>query len=161
MPSASESGILRRGFFTSPAVKVMLFQASAENSEPTCTTARITTTFTSTMGPPTPTCTGCSELHPAFLQNSLQLVPKFAASAVALRPTVKASRIRPASDRAFAVVKMFCISEPSRTPKQFTMARVRATTMAVRLTVLTPISILPSTIGPTLSAGTWAMCHSQ
>ena len=38
MPSASESGTSRRGFFTSPAVKVMLFQASAENSEPTCAT---------------------------------------------------------------------------------------------------------------------------
>ena len=37
----SESGILRRGFFTSPAVNVMLFHASAEKSEPTCTTARI------------------------------------------------------------------------------------------------------------------------
>ena len=33
--------------------------------------------------------------------------------------------------------------------------------MPMRLAVLTPISILPSTIGPTLSAGTCAMCHSQ
>ena len=54
-PMTSDSGILRRGFFTSPAVKVMLFHASAENSEPTCTTARITSRFTSTMGPPMPT----------------------------------------------------------------------------------------------------------
>ena len=30
VPKASESGTSRRGFFTSPAVKVMLFQASAE-----------------------------------------------------------------------------------------------------------------------------------
>ena len=36
VPSASDSGMLRRGSFTSPAVKVMLFQASAENSEPVC-----------------------------------------------------------------------------------------------------------------------------
>ena len=35
---ASESGRLRRGFFTSPAVKVMLCQASAEKSEPVCAT---------------------------------------------------------------------------------------------------------------------------
>ena len=28
--------MLRRGSFTSPAVKVMLFQASAENSDPVC-----------------------------------------------------------------------------------------------------------------------------
>ena len=38
VPSASDSGMLRRGSFTSPAVKVMLFQASAENSEPVCAT---------------------------------------------------------------------------------------------------------------------------
>ena len=38
VPSASDSGMLRRGSFTSPAVKVMLFHASAENSEPVCAT---------------------------------------------------------------------------------------------------------------------------
>ena len=36
VPSASDSGMLRRGSFTSPAVKVMLFQASAEKSDPVC-----------------------------------------------------------------------------------------------------------------------------
>ena len=146
--------MLRLGFFTSPAVKVMLFQASAENSDPTCTTARITSRFTSTIGPPTPTCTGCSELQPAFFQNSLHPAPKFASQAAALRPTVKASRISAASDSALAVVKMFWISAPSFTPKMFTMARKTTTTMPVRLAVLTPISMLPSTIGPTRSAGT-------
>ena len=38
VPSASDSGIFLRGSFTSPAVNVMLFQASAENSEPVCAT---------------------------------------------------------------------------------------------------------------------------
>ena len=38
VPSASDSGMFRRGSFTSPAVKVMLFQASAEKSEPVCET---------------------------------------------------------------------------------------------------------------------------
>jgi hypothetical protein len=38
VPKASESGMLRRGSFTSPAVNVMLFQASAEKSEPVCAT---------------------------------------------------------------------------------------------------------------------------
>src|ERR1700732_1912946 len=33
VPNANESGTLRRGLMTSPAVKVMLFQASAEKSE--------------------------------------------------------------------------------------------------------------------------------
>ena len=143
--------MLRLGFFTSPAVKVMLFHASDENSDPTCTTARITTRFTGTMGPPMPSSTGCRELHPAFLQNC---APKFAAHAVALRPTVKASRTSAASDSAFTEVNTFWISAPSRMPKQFTMARKTATRIAVRLAVLTPISIFPSTIGPTLSGGT-------
>src|SRR6202049_4101359 len=57
VPSASDSGRLRLGFFTSPAVNVTLFQASAENSEPTCATARIVSVPTITIGPPTPTCT--------------------------------------------------------------------------------------------------------
>ena len=38
VPSASASGMFRRGSFTSPAVNVMLFHASAEKSEPTCAT---------------------------------------------------------------------------------------------------------------------------
>src|SRR5439155_18999924 len=38
VPNKSESGMFRRGSRTSPAVNVMLFQASAENSEPTCPT---------------------------------------------------------------------------------------------------------------------------
>ena len=38
VPTASETGISRLGFFTSPAVNVMLFQASAEKSDPTCET---------------------------------------------------------------------------------------------------------------------------
>ena len=38
VPSASESGTSRRGSFTSPAVKVMLFQASEVKSEPICAT---------------------------------------------------------------------------------------------------------------------------
>ncbi len=42
VPAASESGMLRRGSFTSPAVKVMLFQASEEKSEPTWATQNAT-----------------------------------------------------------------------------------------------------------------------
>src|SRR4029453_4869268 len=38
VPSARDSGMWRRGSLTSPAVNVMLFQASAENSEPVCDT---------------------------------------------------------------------------------------------------------------------------
>ena len=38
VPRASDSGMLRRGSLTSPAVKVMLFHASAEKSDPVCDT---------------------------------------------------------------------------------------------------------------------------
>ena len=38
VPAASERGMSRLGFFTSPAVNVMLFHASAEKSDPTCET---------------------------------------------------------------------------------------------------------------------------
>src|SRR5271170_7430047 len=81
VPSASDSGRLRLGFFTSPAVKVTLFQASAENSDPTWATARIVRTPTSATGPPTPTCTGC-RIH--GIAPCLKFGPKFAAIAYAL-----------------------------------------------------------------------------
>src|ERR1700728_762776 len=71
-PSPSESGTLRLGCLISPAVKVTLFHASHEKSDPTCTTAKITNRFTITTGPCTPTCTGCSECQLALRQNSLQ-----------------------------------------------------------------------------------------
>jgi hypothetical protein len=76
-------------------------------------------------------------------------------------PTVKANRMSAASEMALAEVKMFWMSAPSRTPKMFTIARKTTITIPVRLAVLTPISMLPRTMGPTRSAGTWAMCHSQ
>ncbi len=153
--------MFRRGFFTSPAVNVMLFHASAEKSEPTCTTARITSRFTKTTGPPIPTWTGCIALQPAFFQNSMPPEPKFAAIAVALRPMVRVSRTSAARDSALAEVKTFWIMAPNFTPNMFTKARKKTITIPVRLAVLTPISMLPSTIGPTVTGGTWAICHSQ
>ena len=42
VPSPNANGKLRRGSLTSPAVKVMLFHASEENSEPVCATHRPT-----------------------------------------------------------------------------------------------------------------------
>src|SRR5580658_3467675 len=103
----SESGRLRLGFFTSPAVNVTLFHASAENSEPTCTTARITSRLTHAVGPPTPTCTACSECQPALRQNWLEVAPKLAFQAVAFTPTVNASTMSAASEMAFAEVMTF------------------------------------------------------
>ncbi len=66
-----------------------------------------------------------------------------------------------ASESALAEVNTFWIMAPSFTPNMFTKARKNTITMPVRLAVLTPISMLPSTMGPTLMGGTWAICHSQ
>ena len=68
VPSASESGRLRFGFFTSPAVKVTLFQASAENKDRVWATASMVKVPTITMGPPTPTCSACCAPSPALSQ---------------------------------------------------------------------------------------------
>jgi hypothetical protein len=129
--------------------------------DPTCTTARITSRFTITIGPCAPTCTGCKELQLAFRQNWLQWLPKFAAIAALFRPTLNPSRIKPASDSALATVKTFCTNAPNFTPLMFTAATIITTTMPARLAVLTPISMFPSSIGPTGIAGTCAICQSQ
>src|SRR5882724_8332207 len=42
VPAARESGMYRFGSFTSPAVNVILFQASEENRDPTCATQKAT-----------------------------------------------------------------------------------------------------------------------
>ena len=49
VPRASDSGRLRLGLITSPAVKVTLFQASAENKDPTWATAKMVSVLTVAM----------------------------------------------------------------------------------------------------------------
>src|SRR3954470_18477759 len=75
-PSASDRGRLRLGFRTSPAVKVTLFQASEENSDPTIAT---------------PTSLTDSKFHPALRQKSVKLL----ATAAGLRPTRKPAPTNP------------------------------------------------------------------
>ena len=89
VPMASDSGTSRRGFFTSPAVKVMLFQASAENIEPTCATPKAT----SRPNPPAAAVTaGTKPLRksaPGRMVSApwtAQRCEKLAAIAAALRP---------------------------------------------------------------------------
>src|ERR1051326_1577307 len=98
VPMASERGRLRFGFFTSPAVNVTLFQASAEKSEPTCATARIVNTPTN--GPAAVPLAECGR--------SRQKLPKFADIASALRATKAPANTSPASADTLAMVKMFC-----------------------------------------------------
>ena len=75
-PRASESGRLRLGLRTSPAVKVTLFQASEEKREPTMAT---------------PTSRTESKFHPALRQKSVKLP----ATASGLRPTRKPAPTSP------------------------------------------------------------------
>src|SRR5208283_4538296 len=92
VPAASERGILRRGSFTSPAVKVMLFQASEEKSEPTWATQNATNR------PNTPPAaetvemkdkSGLTGVTPRGVQRSLKL----ALMASALRARTRPMRI--------------------------------------------------------------------
>src|SRR4029077_2615585 len=100
---ANERGRLRLGFFTSPAVKVTLFQASAEKSEPTCATARIVSTPTN--GPAAAPEAECGE-------SNRQKLPKFAAMACALRETKIPATTRPASAETLVMVNRFCTAAP-------------------------------------------------
>src|ERR1041385_6593857 len=94
-PSASESGRLRLGFRTSPAVKVTLFHASAENSAPTIAT---------------PTSRTVSKFHPELRQKP----SKLEATAAGLRPTRKPAATRPRIAATLATVKTFCTIAPAR-----------------------------------------------
>ncbi len=99
VPSASESGKLRLGFFTSPAVNVTLFHASAENSDPTCAMASAVSVETST--PPPTSC------NVPRLELCQKFAPKFAATAVAFRPRKIPKITSPSSAETLAAVKTF------------------------------------------------------
>src|SRR6266576_5557431 len=106
VPRASDSGMLRRGSRTSPAVNVILFQASAENSDPTCATH---TAINIPSAPPvadTVEMNDRSELMGGTVPGDQKFV-KFALSASALRPTKMPNAIRAASDNVFAEVNTF------------------------------------------------------
>src|SRR5204862_8074009 len=99
VPSASDSGMLRFGFFTSPAVKVMLFHASAENSDPVSET-QIAASRPNAVAAATPGAMGSNP-------RGCQKLPKLAEMELAFQPRASPSRINAASDPIFAVVKMF------------------------------------------------------
>src|SRR5580692_4962501 len=122
VPKAIESATSRLGFLTSAAVKPMLFQASAEKSEPTCATPY------ATIRPITPLAavTVGTQLRRKFAPGSIGTAPrmaqkceKFSVIAPAFLPTKIPRRISPTSDKAFALVNTFCISLPRRTPCVF------------------------------------------
>ena len=100
VPNASESGTLRRGFMTSPAVNVILFQASAEKSELVCAT-QMPTKSPKAVAAVNPSPTSCKP--PRNVQKSL----KFAAPAPDFTPTMMPSTMSAMSAPVFAVVKIF------------------------------------------------------
>jgi len=104
VPKASDSGTSRRGFFTSPAVKVMLFQASEAKSEPTCAMA------SATSRPPKVEASspGAIGVRPAGVHGAV----KFAAVVEAFQPHSRPMAIRPTTATVFAVVKTFWMMRP-------------------------------------------------
>ena len=124
-PRASESGRLRLGLRTSPAVKVTLFQASEEKSEPTMAT---------------PTSRTESKFQPALRQKSVKLL----ATASGLRPTRKPAPTRPSRAPILAKVKTFCTMAPVRMPRVLLQVRKTMTAMARSCWVVTPMPPLPT-----------------
>src|SRR5262245_49534953 len=108
--------MLRRGAFTSPAVNVMLFQASAENHDPTCQTQN------ATMTPNRPEAddrAGMNEASGTIVAGSrgAKGAEKFAEMTSALRPMMTPMMMSSASDSVLADVKTFWIHLPSFRPR--------------------------------------------
>ncbi len=99
--------MFRFGLTTSPAVNVMLFQASQENSEPTIATpiaARMENPVSGSIVSPPPDC--------SRVQAALQKSEKFALIAKSFAPQAIATTIRPKSAAVFVRVKTSWISFP-------------------------------------------------
>src|SRR3954469_4964161 len=115
VPSASESGMFRRGSFTSPAVKVMLFHASAENSEPVCDTHTATNRPNAVIADKPGTM--------STTPRGVHRLPKFSATAGAFQPRSRPTRIRPRSAPVLAVVNTFWTIFPYSRPRVFVQVR--------------------------------------
>ena len=110
VPSASDSGIFRRGSFTSPAVNVMLFQASAENSEPVCDDADRDEQPEG----------GRPRVRPGTMSTTprgVHRLPKLSATAAWFQPSSRPTTISPSSAPVLAVVKTFWMILPYSRPR--------------------------------------------
>jgi hypothetical protein len=115
VPKASDSAMFRFGSFTSPAVNVMLFHASEENSDPVWLTHNATKR-PKALAADTPGAMG-SKLRGA------QKSPKFAATVSAFQPSSRARAISPTSAPVLAVVNTFCTIFPYSRPRVFVHVR--------------------------------------
>src|SRR5207253_2849920 len=116
VPAASESGLLRRGSCTSPAVNVILFQASAENKEPTCATQKA---INRPRAPVAALRAGRKDRSGLTVTVfcGVQKLEKLAWMTSAFRPINKPIRIRASKDSVLAEVKMFWMSLPTCRPR--------------------------------------------
>lgn len=110
VPSASESGRLRCGLRTSPAVNVMLFQASAANNAPTWAMQRAT----SNPNPVSGETPGAAGVKPLGVPESL----KFRLDRSSI-PSEYANTITANRAPSLADVNVFCTILPYRTPRLF------------------------------------------
>src|SRR5271157_4607075 len=110
VPMAMDRATSRLGFFTSAAVNPMLFQASAEKSEPTWATA---SARSSPYQPPAAVTVGTNDfrkLAPGTMgcaPRIAQKCEKLSEIAEAFRKTNTHRKIRPRSESIFAEVKIF------------------------------------------------------
>ena len=97
VPRPSASGILRRGLRTSPAVNVILFQASEEKSDPVCVTQSATNRPKADAAVRPSSVSPITDLDGRGLQRS----PKLPEAAPVFQPIKRASAIS-ASRRPFS-----------------------------------------------------------
>jgi hypothetical protein len=128
VPQISASRTVRRGSFTSPAVKVTEFHASAEKSEPTWATPSATSRpmrpieAVSSGRKPRP---GFSGIGPRGVHRSWKL----AATTSALYPMVRPTPMSATSASALADVNVLWIRRPSFRPRE--LIQVRKTMLAM------------------------------
>jgi len=96
--------MLRRGSLTSPAVKVTLFHASDEKSDPVCATASAMNSPNALVAT-TPGATGSTP-------RAVQKCPRFAATASAFQPRNRPMAMSATTPAVFAVVNRFWMILP-------------------------------------------------
>src|ERR1700730_6274300 len=137
VPKERDRGRLRLGFFTSAAVKGMLFQASTQNSAPTIAT------LTNEIVPIIHVGWSGGYQWEAERGALRQKSVNFAARATAVE-NQKTSRTRQASAPVLVTVKMFWMILPRRRPRVLVQDRKTIDTMASRFWRFSPTLYGPS-----------------
>src|SRR5437868_2386918 len=106
VPGANASGKLRRGFFTSPAMKVTLFHASDEKSDPTWATQNA---MNNPKAPSAAVTVGMKERYGWIGETpcGVQRLEKLVLMTAAFRPITSPITINRISESVLAEVKIF------------------------------------------------------